>query len=174
MYRPPLSVTSVVTTVWAVFCLLHSLHISTAGRLWNAAPFVLPTASLSSSFKTGGRLCHSLCLSPDDRGDSLSLLTSKPHEEILSNPRDGRKRGCPRRGEKAPLWPLHSSLSPRTVGTALGEDRVWAMLWETHTQVEVFNLHSGPEAESCRAQCWDTQKGHARPSPGRCRGNLWV
>lgn len=77
-------------------------------------------------------------------------------------------------GERKHLSGPCTALSPRTVGTALGEDRVWAVLWETHTQGEVFNLHSGPEAESCRAQCWDTQKGHARPSPGRCRGILWV
>lgn len=132
MYRPPLSVTSVVPTVWAVFCLLHSLHISMAARLWNSAPFVLPTASLSSSFKTGGRLSHSLCLSPDDRGDSLSLLTSKPHEEILSNPQDGRKRGCPRRGEKAPLRPLHSSLSQDSGHSPWGGQGVGRALGNPH------------------------------------------
>lgn len=57
---------SIVTTVWAMFCLHYSLQISTAGQLWNSALFVLLTAFLSSSFTTGGRLCHSLCFGPDE------------------------------------------------------------------------------------------------------------
>lgn len=96
---------SIVTTVWAMFCLHYSLQISTAGQLWNFALFVLPTAFLSSSFKTGGRLCNSLYFSSDDGTGSLSLLTSKPNEEILPDSWDWRSRGHIQGWEKDPLSP---------------------------------------------------------------------
>lgn len=173
---------SIVTTVWAMFCLHYSLQISMAGQLWNFALFVLPTAFLSSSFKTGGRLCNSLYFSPDDSTGSLSLLTSKPNEEILPDSWDWRSRGHIQGWEKDPLSPPPTpgpvkekeicqhqpgvpctALFPRAVSRALKS--VGCALGD-QTRGTVSSLYSVLRQIHKRSE--------ASPSPTRCHGNLWV
>lgn len=142
-----------------MLCRHHGLQASAAGQLWDAN-FVLPIVFLSSSSKTGGRVCNSLYFSPDDGRSSLSS-TSKPNEEILLNFWDRKRRKRIRGWEKAsPLhpscpwtWkgkrgPLHSSVPQGSVEPLRAE--LGGVSSGRPDLSKGFPASTGgPEAESC-------------------------
>lgn len=137
-----------------MLCRHHGLQTSRAGQLWNAN-FVLPAVFLSSSSKTGGRVCNSLYFSPDDGRSSLSS-TSKPNEEILLNFWDRKRRKRVRGWEKTlsppPLLPLDLErkkgalaqlCSPRQ-GRTLESRAGWSVLREARPEQGISSLHWWP------------------------------
>lgn len=152
--------------------------------------FALPTVFLSSSFKTGGRLCNSLYFSPDDGRHSLSLLTSKPNKETLPNFWDRRRRGqiggwetdtlpsvpSPHAWKeevcRAPARGLCTALLPKAAGRSLESAAVPGALGKATLRQEDCSLPRGREAESYH--CCDTAKARGqsltsqvpRKSPG--------